>query len=255
PNNFKTVISTTNGTDRVTIIIGYIDYPENNIDPVITYDVPPGFQPPSDIRRDINKVIERQNKYDKDTHNILVDIGRNIHPALYLITIVSALSIFSPATLGEMMVAAYIEDAFCNVNDAATKWLGKNNETYTNRLIKASNPKRANKVINGVEHDILGFPIFDSLYDANIDPTQFELGDKAHKREAIKQLAEAIQNNEDIANRFTAEQKETIINLHKTPDEFRWHHHQTPGKLQLVDEGPHSAIGHTGGMFIWGGGR
>ncbi|WP_164525538.1 HNH endonuclease [Siminovitchia acidinfaciens] len=39
-----------------------------------------------------------------------------------------------------------------------------------------------------------------------------------------------------------------------TPEGYDWHHHEEPGKMQLVDEETHSGTGHTGGRTIWGGG-
>ncbi|MER0467173.1 HNH endonuclease [Bacillus cabrialesii subsp. cabrialesii] len=33
-----------------------------------------------------------------------------------------------------------------------------------------------------------------------------------------------------------------------------WHHHQDPGRMQLVDQKVHRKTGHTGGRHLWGGG-
>ena len=37
-----------------------------------------------------------------------------------------------------------------------------------------------------------------------------------------------------------------------TPKGFTWHHHQTTGRMQLVNSKIHSQTGHTGGFSIWG---
>ncbi|MFE4512568.1 HNH endonuclease, partial [Bacillus subtilis] len=37
-----------------------------------------------------------------------------------------------------------------------------------------------------------------------------------------------------------------------TPEKYTWHHHQTPGKMELVDRVIHAKTGHTGGYKIWG---
>ncbi len=36
-----------------------------------------------------------------------------------------------------------------------------------------------------------------------------------------------------------------------TPKGFTWHHHRTPGRMQLVETGVHSQTGHTGGFSLW----
>ncbi|MEM6738244.1 MAG: HNH endonuclease, partial [Bacteroidota bacterium] len=37
-----------------------------------------------------------------------------------------------------------------------------------------------------------------------------------------------------------------------TPKGFTWHHHQTTGRMQLVNSKIHSQTGHTGGFSLWG---
>ena len=36
-----------------------------------------------------------------------------------------------------------------------------------------------------------------------------------------------------------------------TPKGYTWHHHQTTGRMQLVETGVHSKTGHTGGFSLW----
>jgi DNase/tRNase domain of colicin-like bacteriocin len=33
---------------------------------------------------------------------------------------------------------------------------------------------------------------------------------------------------------------------------FTWHHHQVPGKMQLVLEDTHGSVSHLGGNKLWG---
>lgn len=40
----------------------------------------------------------------------------------------------------------------------------------------------------------------------------------------------------------------------RTPRGFTWHHHEDPGRMQLVNRRIHARTGHTGGREIWGGG-
>ena len=39
------------------------------------------------------------------------------------------------------------------------------------------------------------------------------------------------------------------------PEGTTWHHHQTPGRMQLVPFGIHNVTNHVGGRTIWGGGN
>lgn len=36
-----------------------------------------------------------------------------------------------------------------------------------------------------------------------------------------------------------------------TPKGYTWHHHQTAGRMQLVETNVHSQTGHTGGFSLW----
>jgi hypothetical protein len=36
-----------------------------------------------------------------------------------------------------------------------------------------------------------------------------------------------------------------------TPKGYTWHHHQTFGRMQLVERNIHRATGHTGGFSLW----
>ena len=35
---------------------------------------------------------------------------------------------------------------------------------------------------------------------------------------------------------------------------YTWHHHQDPGRMQLVEFGAHATTNHYGGRNVWGGG-
>ncbi|MEH7389400.1 HNH endonuclease [Bacillus sp. JJ1474] len=66
-------------------------------------------------------------------------------------------------------------------------------------------------------------------------------------------LASKIALSPELGNPFNSEQLEQI-QAGETPDGYVWHHHQEPGRLELVEEEVHAMTGHTGGRFIWGGG-
>ncbi|WP_422122330.1 HNH endonuclease [Planococcus sp. X10-3] len=97
------------------------------------------------------------------------------------------------------------------------------------------------------------FPVFDSAFDAHLDKPQYEQSDAKHFKEANSQLKEAIENNPEMGDKFTAEQLEQI-EFNDTPDGYTWHHSEDAGQLQLVDSMVHAQSGHTGGRSIWGGG-
>lgn len=53
---------------------------------------------------------------------------------------------------------------------------------------------------------------------------------------------------------FTKKQLEDIRNHRDQIEGLTWHHHQEPGKMQLVPSDIHGPTKHTGGRAIWGGG-
>ena len=99
------------------------------------------------------------------------------------------------------------------------------------------------------------FPVFDSKYDAQLDPADFGRCHTTHERICNTQLAEAIEKDPELAGKFNAEQLEQIKNR-ETPDGFTWHHNEEPGKMQLVEYAQHAremgGTAHTGGASIWG---
>ncbi|PFR16750.1 HNH endonuclease [Bacillus cereus] len=98
------------------------------------------------------------------------------------------------------------------------------------------------------------FPKFESLFDAQLDESQYENSDARQFKEANSQLKDAVENNPDIRGQFTEEQLEQI-KAGDTPEGYVWHHSENPGTLQLVDTTVHAQTGHTGGRSIWGGGN
>ncbi len=92
-------------------------------------------------------------------------------------------------------------------------------------LAGTSHPK------TGIPFDEQGFPDFSkNLYkggpnDIMIDPT----GGRGTHYSAANKLA----------------------GYTETPQGFTWHHHQTTGRMQLVDYTIHRQTGHTGGFSLW----
>ena len=115
---------------------------------------------------------------------------------------------------------------------------------FVKKLVTEYNEKKVEAVV----------PDFTSLYGVVLpeelrtepDARQFEFCNMALKK--------AVQNNAELAVRFTPEQLEQIEDG-ETPDGYTWHHDAPVGRIQLVDSKTHFKTGHTGGRFIWGNGN
>ncbi len=118
--------------------------------------------------------------------------------------------------------------------------------------------KRVRFVYNGVTIEGV-FPDFDSMFDVKLDVKDFK--SNAYAKICNAKLAEAVKENPDLRDMFTADQLKDIENG-LTPRDFVWHHNQEPGKMQLVKRVDHdktlypnadrNAPAHTGGSSLWG---
>lgn len=97
------------------------------------------------------------------------------------------------------------------------------------------------------------FPQFDSEFDAQLPEDKLQASDSEQFSECNEQLKSAVENDPELAAKFTPEQLEQIANG-DTPDGYTWHHNEEKGKMQLVDSQTHAQTGHTGGRSVWGGG-
>lgn len=73
----------------------------------------------------------------------------------------------------------------------------------------------------------------------------------SHEIQANIKLHEVIVDEPSLSGRFTGEQLQQIRDG-ETPDGYTWHHHEQPGRMQLVDSNTHRDTRHTGGYAIWG---
>ncbi|PAY13466.1 T7SS effector LXG polymorphic toxin [Bacillus sp. 7705b] len=105
----------------------------------------------------------------------------------------------------------------------------------------------------GVPYDKDGFPIFKAKFDTKIDSNLYKESDYLQFKDATLKLKEEIETNPLLRNQFNDLQIE-MIKAGETPDGYTWHHHQEPGRMQLVDQKVHRKTGHTGGRHLWGGG-
>ncbi|MEH7252521.1 HNH endonuclease [Neobacillus niacini] len=102
-------------------------------------------------------------------------------------------------------------------------------------------------VVSGV------YPDFDEEFSVQVSESIYYSSDFVQFNEANEQLAYEIQHNDGLREQFTVEQL-AQIRVGETPDGYVWHHHQEPGRLELVNEQTHAQTGHSGGRSLWGGG-
>ncbi|WP_044445086.1 T7SS effector LXG polymorphic toxin [Bacillus spizizenii] len=105
----------------------------------------------------------------------------------------------------------------------------------------------------GIPYDKDGFPIFKAKFDTKIDSNLYKESDYLQFKDATLKLKEEIETDPLLRNQFNDLQIE-MIKAGETPDGYTWHHHQDPGRMQLVDQKVHRKTGHTGGRHLWGGG-
>ena len=98
------------------------------------------------------------------------------------------------------------------------------------------------------------FPQFEVTYSVRIPKSMYLKSDPIQFTNATKYLREQIKIDPELRGRFTEKQLEDI-NLGKPKiNNLTWHHQESPGILELVDEIIHGNSRHTGGRNIWGGG-
>lgn len=108
---------------------------------------------------------------------------------------------------------------------------------------------------NGLQYDILGFPIFKGdnlIFDTKLKDSLLVALDDEQMKYCTMQLHEAIVRGEISESLFSEKQLQQIIDGKARIDKLTWHHHQATGKMQLVSSEVHGSANHTGGNAIWG---
>ena len=90
-------------------------------------------------------------------------------------------------------------------------------------------------------------------FETQLSEGQYLNSDYQHFKYCNEQLRQAYENGNLNTEQFTDRQLEQIRNGDK-PEGYTWHHHEEPGRMQLVDSEIHARIQHTGGRSLWGGG-
>ena len=161
-----------------------------------------------------------------------------------------------------------VEDFLKQVDDTTIKEFGydsveefKEVVGYVDEYLNAS-PK--NNILNkslaggthvkGVDYDVLGFPIFkgDAVkFQTRLDKGMFIASDDRQFKFCTKALKEAIEKGDIPKEIFTEKQLRDIYNEEARIKGLTWHHHQVPGKMQLVVSKTHK-VNHLGGNALWG---
>ncbi|MEW4236856.1 HNH endonuclease [Bacillus thuringiensis] len=191
-------------------------------------------------RSEIDEVIK--NNYDKDGNLI----NRSIVPKGY----------------------ESVEDFLKQVDDTTIKEFGydsveefKSVVGYVDDFLNAS-PK--NNIINkglaggthvqGVDYDVLGFPIFkgDNLkFTLKLKEEYYVMKDTDQFKECTRILKKAIEEGKVSRELFTPQQLNQIEKGRARIKGLTWHHHQVPGKMQLVLTDI-QGVNHLGGNKLWG---
>ncbi|HDU8651741.1 HNH endonuclease [Morganella morganii] len=129
------------------------------------------------------------------------------------------------------------------INESKEGQTGDDNVIYERKTIE----------VNGVEVEGV-FPQLNSTIDVQLPEQLTQSRDSAQADYANQALKEKVDNDPELAQKFSDEQLEQIEN-DETPDGYTWHHSEEPGKMQLVSTEEHQNNRHTGGKAIWGGGR
>ena len=90
-------------------------------------------------------------------------------------------------------------------------------------------------------------------FEAQLPDNLHKANDYQHSKHCNEQLRQAYENGNLNTEQFTDRQLEQIHNGDK-PEGYTWHHHEVPGRMQLVDSEIHARTPHIGGRSLWGGG-
>lgn len=142
----------------------------------------------------------------------------------------------------------------CMINEDGTIRIRCINEE---KLGEASEVPYVEKTIevNGVKIQVVvpEFPV--DIFETVLPDELLLADDEKVFSYCTEQLKQAIENNPELASKFTEEQLDQIINGSPRIKGYTWHHCAETGRMQLVPTSMHTTYRHTGGKAIWGGGR
>lgn len=108
--------------------------------------------------------------------------------------------------------------------------------------------------VTNIVYDQRGFPIFDdiAIFETRLARNAWiDKSSKAHMQAATRDLRTAIRNGRVSRSKFTPEQQKAIEAGEAKIPGYTWHHHQDPGRMQLIPSEYHKQSAHVGGHRLW----
>jgi len=104
-----------------------------------------------------------------------------------------------------------------------------------------------------VKFDQRGFPTFDdhAIFDTRVPREIFYNNDRLpHMRAATNSLKSALETGQVPKSLFNGEQLKQIQKGLPRIDDYTWHHHQDPARMQLIPQELHNKTNHIGSMNL-----
>ena len=142
----------------------------------------------------------------------------------------------------------------CRVKDGVVR-LNCINEEYKGQNHPETNIFYTVKIVDikGIKIEVV-VPVFPSVFDTTLPEGLIQQSEEKQFNYCNERLKEAIKENPELGEKFSAEQRE-MIEAGVKPKGFTWHHNEEYGKMQLVKTEIHEGSRHTGGNSIWNGGN
>lgn len=130
------------------------------------------------------------------------------------------------------------------------------NKSYENKIYPGTKVKfvRRNLDLSDGRYLTGVFPIFKSHCNISLPKEYWKASfdkQKKYLADEMKKMLETPSGRKKFKKQFNKDEladfSEGII-----PEGYVWHHHETEGLMQLIDEADHAKVRHTGGMSIWG---
>ncbi|MEH7235360.1 HNH endonuclease [Bacillus sp. JJ1562] len=153
-------------------------------------------------------------------------------------------------------LAVGVVDVIDGVDVADAEEVSTRNDALAGDVHPETNIPFIEKTVEVPDGTIVGtFPVFESVYDVQLQEDMYLQSDSVHFTYANYELYEAIESNQALSQELGLNSTDIQqLAQGNTPEGFTWHHAEEAGLLQLVDEETHHNTGHTGGRELWGGG-
>ena len=149
--------------------------------------------------------------------------------------------VIPPLIAAVRKTAAGVRQVLRTAPSGATAWINITNGRAAGTTVRLANGR-------SVRFDNNGFPVFNRRFQMTIANSELRASRAVHKNRAINSLRDAVQRGTSTG--WTNAERAMILNR-QTPPDWRWHHHQNRGRMELVHRLDHAAS-HMGGFAIWG---